>query len=50
MGEANQKMLYNVGGAVIGVVLAGVAIFGLVQQQGSVTQPQKYSSTINYNQ
>lgn len=50
MGDSNKKILYNVGGAVIGAVLATVAIFGLIAQQGSVTQPQKFSSTINYNQ
>ncbi|WP_158607475.1 hypothetical protein [Flexivirga caeni] len=50
MGESNKKVLYNVGGAVVGAVLATVAIFGLIAQQGSVTQPQKFSSTINYNQ
>ncbi|WP_446663496.1 hypothetical protein [Flexivirga sp. B27] len=50
MGASNMKLLYNIGGAVAGVVLATVAIFGLIAQQGSVTQPQKFSSTINYNQ
>lgn len=50
MGDSNKKVLFNVGGAVIGAVLATVAIFGLIAQQGSVTQPQKYSSTISYNQ
>ena len=50
MSDSNKKILYNVGGAVIGAVLATVAIFGLIAQQGSVTQPQKFSSTINYNQ
>lgn len=50
MGASNMKLLYNIGGAVAGVVLATVAIFGLIAQQGSVTQPQKFSSTISYNQ
>lgn len=49
MDETNKKLAYNIGGGVIGVILALVAIFGLVAQQGSVTQPQKYSSNINYD-
>ncbi|HWC21941.1 MULTISPECIES: hypothetical protein [Flexivirga] len=50
MTDTNKKLLYNVGGVVAGAVLATVAIFGLIAQQGSVTQPQKFSSTISYNQ
>lgn len=47
---AGKQAAYNIGGAVIGVVLALIAIFALVAQQGSVTQPQKYSAQINYDQ
>lgn len=47
---SNKKVFYNVGGALAGAVLAAVAVFGLIAQQGSVTQPQKFSSTISYNQ
>lgn len=45
-----MKLLYNIGGAVVGAVLATVATFGLIAQQNSSTQPQKASSTISYNQ
>ncbi|TWE12632.1 DUF2613 family protein [Rudaeicoccus suwonensis] len=49
MNPAN-KIIYNVGGAIVGALLAAVAIFGLVQQQGSQTQPQTYKGAITYNQ
>lgn len=48
--QASKKAAYNIGGAVIGALLASVAIFGLVQQQGSITQPQTYKAQINYDQ
>ncbi|NNG41183.1 hypothetical protein HJ588_18135 [Flexivirga sp. ID2601S] len=50
MGEGNKKVAYNVGGAIVGALLAAVAIFGLIAQQGSITQPQKFSQNIDYNQ
>jgi hypothetical protein len=43
-------LFIHVGGALAGAVLASGAVFGLIAQQGSVTQPQKFSSTISYNQ
>lgn len=49
MDETNKKLAYNVGGAVIGVLLALIAVFALIAQQGSVTQPQKFNSTISYD-
>ena len=49
MDPTNLKLAYNIGGGLLGVVLALLAIFGLVAQQNSVTQPQKYSSQINYD-
>ncbi len=45
-----MKLGLNVGGAVLGMILAAAAIFGLVQQQGGITQPQTYSPQINYDQ
>lgn len=45
-----MKMAFNIGGAVLGALLATVAVFGLVAQQNSVTQPQTYNSTITYDQ
>ncbi|MBD2760245.1 DUF2613 family protein [Yimella sp. cx-573] len=48
--QGGKKAAYNIGGAVVGALLASVAIFGLVQQQGSATQPQKYNAQINYDQ
>ncbi|GAB3584082.1 hypothetical protein [Calidifontibacter terrae] len=45
-----SRTAYNVGGAVLGVLLALIAIFALVAQQGGITQPQSYSSQINYDQ
>ncbi len=50
MSEGGKKAAFNVGGVVIGAVLAAVAVFGLVAQQSSASQPQKYSSTITYDQ
>lgn len=50
MSPLGKKLAFNVGGAVIGAVLATVAIFGLIAQQNSVSQPQTYKSTITYDQ
>ncbi len=50
MGEGGKKAAFNIGGAIVGAVLAAVAVFGLVAQQNSASQPQKYSSTITYDQ
>ncbi len=49
MDTTNKKLAYNIGGGVLGVLLALLAIIGLVAQQGSITQPQKYSSNIKYD-
>lgn len=45
---SKQKTGYNVAGAVIGILLAGLAAMGIVQAQDS-SQPAKYSETINYD-
>lgn len=50
MNEGSKKVAFNVGGAIIGAVLACVSVFGLIAQQNSVTQPQTYKSTITYDQ
>ena len=48
MGETTgKKTMYNIGGGIIGVLLAGLAIFGLVQSQGSA-QPQQHPAKISY--
>lgn len=49
MDETNKKLAYNIGGGVLGIILALLAVFALIAQQGSVTQPQKYSSNISYD-
>ncbi|MBO1766586.1 MULTISPECIES: hypothetical protein [Allobranchiibius] len=49
MDATNKKLAYNIGGGLLGVILALLAIFGLVAQQNSVTQPQKYSPQISYD-
>lgn len=48
MGASNNKALYNVGGAIVGILLAGLSIFGLVQSQEQ-SQPQKYQQNISYD-
>lgn len=48
--DGGKRAAFNIGGAVVGALLAAVAIFGLVAQQGSVTQPQTYKAQINYDQ
>lgn len=46
--DSKNKTLYNVGGGIIGILLAGLAIFGLVQSQSSNNPPQ-YQSKISYD-
>ena len=48
MGDSGNKTMYNIGGGIVGILLAGLAIFGLVQSQGS-EQPQKYHANISYD-
>ena len=48
--DGGKKAAWNIVGAIAGALLAGVAIFGLVQQQSSVSQPQTYKAQINYDQ
>ncbi|WP_186526023.1 hypothetical protein [Leekyejoonella antrihumi] len=50
MNQGTTKIAFNIGGALIGAVLACVSIFGLIAQQNSVSQPQTYKSTITYGQ
>lgn len=49
MADQSKKLVFNVGGAIAGVMLAAVAIFGLVEQS-TASQPQQYSEKINYGQ
>ncbi len=49
MDDTNKKIAFNVGGALLGVILASVAIFGLVAVKASATQPQKYTTTSVYD-
>ncbi|MDE9365984.1 hypothetical protein PZ938_10250 [Luteipulveratus sp. YIM 133132] len=49
MGTSGNKTAWNIGGAVVGVLLAGLAIFGLVQSQNSIKQPQTYNNVISYD-
>lgn len=48
MSAATNKTAYNVGGAIVGVLLALFAIFGLIQSQNA-EQAQKYQSKISYD-
>lgn len=48
MDTTNKKTAYNIGGAIVGVLLAGLSIFGLIHSQQS-SQPQHYKSTISYD-
>lgn len=48
--SGGRKTAFNIGGAVIGILLALIAIFALVWAQGNIAQPQKYSAQINYDQ
>lgn len=36
--------------ALVGMVIAIGAVFGIVLQQSSIAQPQKYSKVISYDQ
>lgn len=47
--DASKKIAYNVGGSVIGALLAALAIFGIVQVQSSASMPQTNDQVINYN-
>lgn len=44
-----NKAAYNVGGAVVGILLALAAIFGLIQSQSNQDQTQQYKSKISYD-
>lgn len=44
-----KKVAWNVGGAVVGVLLAGLSIFGLIQSQSSIKQPQTYNNVVSYD-
>lgn len=48
MGTDNKKLAYNVGGAVLGIVLAALATFGVIAAS-SASQPQTYGTQISYN-
>ncbi len=45
----NSKIAYNVGGTVLGALVAALSIFGIVQYQSSQTMPQENQQVINYN-
>ena len=47
MGETGNKTMYNIGGGVLGALLAGLAVFGLVHSQQQ-PQPQEHSAQISY--
>ncbi|CAM2832988.1 MULTISPECIES: hypothetical protein [Dermacoccus] len=49
MSASTNKAAYNVGGAIVGILLALLAIFGLIQTQGNQEQSQKYQSKISYD-
>ena len=44
-----NKVAYNVAGAVIGALLAAVAIFSIVQVQSSAQTPQEHTRLISYD-
>lgn len=48
MNDGSKKVAYNVGGTVLGALLAAVAIFGIVQSQNQ-SMPQENQQVINYN-
>lgn len=48
--SGGKKTAYNIGGGIIGAILAAVAIFAMITQQGSQTQPQTYNAKISYDQ
>lgn len=45
----SKKIAYNVGGTVLGALVAALAIFGIVQSQSSASMPQENQQVINYN-
>lgn len=47
--DGSKKIAYNVGGTVLGALLAGLAIFGIVQMQSGAEMPQENQQVINYN-
>lgn len=49
MNNGSKKIAYNVGGTVLGALLAALAIFGIVQVQNSASMPQENDQIINYN-
>ena len=49
MNTGTKKIAYNVGGTVIGAILAALAIFGIVASQNNQSMPQENQQVINYN-
>lgn len=49
MNTSSKKAAYNVGGVVVGALLAALAIFGIVQVQSSADVPQENTQLIEYN-
>ena len=49
MNTGSKKVAYNVGGTVLGALLAALAIFGIVQAQNGQSMPQENQQVINYN-
>lgn len=47
--EGTKKTAYNVGGTVVGALLAAVAIFIVVQTQSGQDVPQENTQLIEYN-
>lgn len=47
--ERDNRALWNVGGAVAGVLLAFISILGIVSSQTGVAQPQNFAEVIPYN-
>lgn len=49
MNTGTKKVAYNVGGTVLGALLAALSIFGIVQYQSGQEMPQENQQVINYN-
>ncbi|HIZ98053.1 MAG TPA: hypothetical protein H9805_05675 [Candidatus Janibacter merdipullorum] len=49
MNTGTKKVAYNVGGTVLGALLAALSIFGIVQYQNGQDMPQENQQVINYN-
>ncbi len=47
--EGQKKTAFNVGGVVVGALLASLSIFGIVQAQSSQEMPQQNSQVIKYD-